>query len=511
MDGSFPHRGLLALFLTVSLIAACGREHARVDHDPADDGRVDHAGAAGEAWPDAEACDLLPGDPLRGGTIVLALGEPVRATHAPVPTNDAERTVFANLYETLTVVACDGTLGPGLAESWVRLDDGMRWRLHLRPGAVFWDGSSVTAVDVVMAWSRDEALARATGRPCPGMWLASGSRGLAVMDAQTLEVRLAEPQDDLPRLLAHPALAVAVRREGWHWPLGSGPCRLAADTERPLPDLVCRPNLHHPRSPGWQQFIFRIRPDGDPRDRLDSGVDLAVIRDHRAAAYYAEIDGVQSTPLPWDRIYVLLVPPDRDLAGRAAALSTRQAVTPAESRPWDQFCFHGCGRATCPQLHGPTVGIVTPPRDPDPALTALEIRRLVHPAHDPDARALAERIVAFADTPLELQSADGPELAAALQHGSAGAYVVRLEACYPTACLTTAALVARADWLQRDIAEMSDARAAGGRLQAWQRAIPLVQTRPRLIWHSRLAGLALTHDGALLVAGLGRTAPEATP
>ena len=167
----------------------------------------------------------MPGEPDRGGSLVLALGQAVDAARAPVPVNDAERTVFANLYETLTVVRCTGELGGGLADSWERHDDGRRWRLRIRDGAVFWDGTPVSAADVVAAWSRNEALARATGRPCPGLWIASGSRGPAVLDARTLEIRLAEPQDDLPRLLAHPALAVAVRAS-----------RLAlARGQRPLP------------------------------------------------------------------------------------------------------------------------------------------------------------------------------------------------------------------------------------------------------------------------------------
>jgi hypothetical protein len=368
----------------------------------------------------------------------------------------------------------------------------------------------VTASAVVAAWSRNEGLARATGRPCPGLWLASGRQGLAALDARHLEIRLAEPQDDLPRLLAHPSLAVAAARSGWHWPVGSGPCRLAADTERPLPDLVCRPNLHHPRAPRWQEFVFRLRPGGDPRDLLDAGVDLAVIRDRRAADYYAELDGVEGVALPWDRLHVLLVPPASALDAGAVAAAASQAVTPAESRPWDRLDFHGCAAGACPQLHGPTVGVTTPPRDPDPALLAVESSRFYHADGDPDARALAERAAAFAGVSVDLHEAGPEELARVLQNGEAAAFVVTLDACYATACLTLAALAARADWLQQELDEDLDACAAARALQARGRAIPLVQTRARMVWRAPLAGLALAHDGALLVAGLGRPpAPEA--
>jgi len=509
MDTSRHHLGFAvasALVLACCVLGACGGSQPPVSDDPAGAGAASH-----ETWPDAAACDLLPGQAARGGELVLALGEAVTPSHAPVPTNDAERTVFANLYETLTRVTCTGRLMPGLAESWVRHDGGRRWRLRLRTGAVFWDGTPVTSVEVAAAWNRNEDLARATGRPCPGLWLATGSHGLAVIDGRTLEIRLAEPQDQLPRLLAHPALAVAIRRDGWLWPVGSGPCRLAADTDLPLPDLVCRPNLHHPEAPAWDQFSFRILAGSDPRDLLPSGVDLAVIRDRHAAAYYDEIDGVDSAPLPWDRIYILLTPPGASLNGHAAARAISDAACPAESRPWTDLDFHGCRGTACPQLHGPTVGVVAPLLDPDPAVTVLDSRRLYHPADDPDARTLAERVAAFAPDDLDLRPADDASLSLALQQGDAAGYVVRLEACYPTACHTVAALLARADWLQSGAAELADACSAASELTDNDWAIPLIQTRARLVWRSPVVGLRLTHDGALLVAGLGPARLEATP
>ena len=87
------------------------------------------------------------------------------------------------------------------------------------------------------------------------------------------------------------------------------------DTDLPLPDLVCRPNLHHPARPVWTSLRFRCLPDRDPRELLGPDADLAVIRDRRAAAYYAQVAGVRSAPLPWDRLFVLLEPPGRVAGG----------------------------------------------------------------------------------------------------------------------------------------------------------------------------------------------------
>jgi len=500
------HLRLAALLPLLVLTACGGGDQPSVETDPSTIESLDGKGR----W-DADGCTPLPLGPTRaGGDLVLALGEAVDPAHAPVPVTAAERTVFANCYETLTRVTCEGVVQPGLAEQWERLDDGRRWRLTLREGAVFWDGTPVTSRNVVQSWSRNGNLALATGLPGPDLWLAPGGRGLVVQSARILEIHLGEPQDDLPSLLAHPALAIATLRQGWLWPVGSGPCRLAADTTQPIPDLVCRPNLHHPEYPTWASLTFRILPGADDRDLLNDA-DLAVIRNRHAAAYYQEIEGVQSGPLPFDRLYVLLVPPRSGLDTKAAFQANHGTVTPAESRDTRSLDFHGCRPLSCPQLHGPTLGLSSPLLDPDPALNALVERRLVFAANDPDALALAERVDAFLEANLELHAAKGLDLGRDLLNGRAAAYVVKLEAQYPTACLTMASLLARADWLQQRVSQEIDACAASKELARDGLVVPLVQTRQRLVWRGPLVGLRLAHDGALLVDGLGPAKEEITP
>ncbi len=499
---------LMAVAAALLAVAACDGPPAPGTDPVAGDRR-----GGGGRW-SAESCAPMPGAVRRGGDLVLAVAGAVIPAHAPVPRGDAERVVFANLYETLTRVTCTGETVAGLARRWERQDAGRRWLLHLRPGAVFWDGTPVTATAVIAAWQRNSGLADDTGRPCPGLWLATRG-GLRARSATVLEVTLAEAQDRLPRLLAHPALAVATERDGWTWPVGSGPCRLAADTEPPLPDLWCRPNLHHPDAPAWRSFRFRILPGADARDLLAADVDLAVIRDRRAAAFHAERPGVQSAPLPWDRLYVLLLPPESPVAPTAAAAlaadPTVAGAGVAEHAPWDQLVFHGCQPGSCPQLAGPTMGLAGPPLDPDPARQAIAAGQLVHDADDPDARALAERAAAFLAPPLRVAGAHGLGLARAVQAGHAGAYVVAVDACYPDACLTVAALLARADWLQAGADGLDDpcAVAASLRIDGW--AVPLTRSRARLVWTGPLAGLTLTHDGVPLVAGLGPAAAPELP
>src|SRR5262245_30841033 len=104
----------------------------------------------------ADECALTaaPGEPVA----TVGLHQRIDASHAPHPSNDSERLVFRQLYETLVSVDCMGRARPGLASSW-RLDgnsnggsDGRMWIVTLRPDARFSDGSPVTAADVRAAW-----------------------------------------------------------------------------------------------------------------------------------------------------------------------------------------------------------------------------------------------------------------------------------------------------------------------------------------------------------------------
>src|SRR5690348_13149674 len=131
---------------------------------------------------------------------MLAVTERIDPAHAPLPRNDAERLVFAQLYETLLRLDCQGRTLPGVARSWSQ--DGDRWTFTLREDARFWDGAPITALDVIAAWrSRDSSLARAA----------------TAADNHTLSVRRRSegggPEIPL-QLFADPALAITKRAPG---------------------------------------------------------------------------------------------------------------------------------------------------------------------------------------------------------------------------------------------------------------------------------------------------------
>lgn len=343
-------------------------------------------GVAPGAAAAGNACALLGAPEPTRDTLALGLAEPVDPAHAPVPTNRAERLLFAQLYEPLVRLDCTGALRPALAESWQSDDGGASWVFTLRPDARFADGSPVTAADVVQSWR---------GRPEIAGASALGDRRVAV----TLLV----PAPDGPAALARPEYAVAKLRPG-AWPLGTGPYQLDGDARLAT---GARPAL-----------LVRRAAGSDPRDLLDSGADLLVTDNPTALAYARQRSELTVVPLPWDRHYLLAVPAagpetaplspgeQAALARDAVRVEARPAERPSCDRP-------GSGQSAAGEL------------------AARSARaRIVYPRGDSVARDLAARLVALGRTGPGGRAVGlgPPELDAALRAGRDAAVVALLGA-----------------------------------------------------------------------------------
>ncbi len=71
------------------------------------------------------------------------------------------------LFEGLLANAEDGTVQPGMAESYTVSEDCMTYTFTLRPGLTWSDGSPLTANDFVYSWQRvADALTAAPWRHC---------------------------------------------------------------------------------------------------------------------------------------------------------------------------------------------------------------------------------------------------------------------------------------------------------------------------------------------------------
>ena len=386
----------------------------------------------------ATACLLAGGSTTRPPLVTVALTDSVDPTRAPVPRNDAERLVFAHLYETLVRFDCEGRALPALAESWTSSDGGRRWTFTLRSGAQFWDGAPVIARDIVVG---------------------KGGTGytLTPIDARSVGVWLARASDAVPAFLGDPALAVTKPAPGGDWPIGTG--RYWVTGANITPQEI------RAHSSAGDTLVFRQASGKDPRDLLDAGVDVLVTRDPAVLEYAATQPAFAVVELPWDRIYVFAAVerPTIRLDG------LEQAVRSAARRPrgggggggfwWEQL--QTCGPA---------------PVAAPPAASPAAPRRIAYERGDPAARDLAARIAALGGgTAGGLAPAD---FANALKGGTAAGYVLALPRAVPEPC-----------------------RAARDLLPPWPASVaPLVETRARAVVRRGVSRWVMDGDGTVHLA-----------
>jgi Bacterial extracellular solute-binding proteins, family 5 Middle len=435
---------------------------------------------AAEADPDECAVIAPAGEPVT----TVALGDRIDPSNAPRPSNESERLLFRQLYETLVRADCRGRAAPGLAASW-RLDaDGRTWIVTLRDAAQFSDGTPVTAAAVRASWlgdGRGDALHPHVNRLVESI--------VPVADG-TLAIRLHSQRVDVPLALAHPDLAVAKVIADRQWPLGTRAARIAPGAGA-VPSIASAAiTLTRDNLPAIRFLVAR----GDARDLLDHGVDLLLTRDPAALDYAATLPQFESVALAWQRTYVLLTPgrsravaflPEdarQVLAGDAVRGEARGAQGPFWWQTWA-----ACGIAAVP-----------PSGDQPPPIS-----RIVYDASDTVARDLAERFVGLArapgvgaDTVLDAILPDRPRrtfqramgltgaaLTATQRQGADAGYIVFLDTRPPDPCRDLRALLEKVPWLDPET------------------IVPLVEARMQAIVRRGIAGVTAEWDGGLLIAG----------
>jgi hypothetical protein len=211
---------------------------------------------------------------------------------------------------------------------------------------------------------------------------------------------------------------------------------------------------------------FHLVENGDPRDALDRGIDLAVTRDPAIVEYVAGRPEFEIFPLPWSMTYVLLQPSGAQtlrVAGDSVRRSLAQDAVHAEARPaeppfwWDSL-------SACAAVA-------------DSGERYLTASRIVYSRDDEVAQGLAERLVALAGTGSSLRAAalDPAELAAALRDQTERAFVIAMQ--------------------RESLAPCHDASAwpSGASIQ------PLIDTRARAIVRRGSPALTVDWDGTVRV------------
>ena len=101
-----------------------------------------------------------------------------------------DQVLYSNIFEGLTRFGPDGSVGPGLAESWEISDDGTTYTFNLRPGVKFHDGTDLEATDVVFSLDR----ARAEDSQNAQKALFAGIKSVEATGPTTVVVTLNAPQ-----------------------------------------------------------------------------------------------------------------------------------------------------------------------------------------------------------------------------------------------------------------------------------------------------------------------------
>jgi hypothetical protein len=324
---------------------------------------------------------------------------------------------------------CEGHPGSGLANRWSADTSARFWTLELAPppSAAPEDRVRWTAAALAATWRSDPDASLALR--------AAGVQSVLPLDDRRLVVEFAAPERELPPVFAARALGVAT---------------------------------------GGPTLVEDQPPSSDLRDAIDHGPDLVQTDDPDLLDYASRRPGLSRVALPWNRVYLLLLPAGgpglgaavpADTAGFRAALARN--VVRTEARPADGSAWPDSA-ARC---------------SPAPAARPSSSSAIVYPAAAATARALAERLVALAGPAgLAVRGLEPDSLSAVLRRGDARAFVLSGPRATPGPCAESSAWPAGA------------------------RAVPLIETRPHAIVRRGAPPLAVEWDGAVRVAEPGDTA-----
>lgn len=193
-------------------------------------------------------------------TVGFSVQGPATLDPAKAPQNYAWFEELA--YEPLIVQQPDGSLAPGLAQSWSYTGTGnTTFVMHLRPGVKFSDGSRLTAQNVVQHL---QYVAHSPGQMSP--FLAGDT--FTATGPLTVTIKAAKPNPDFPRMLTQDdVIGDVISERGLHSPsllgtrtFGAGPYLLDSAqtvsgdhyTYVPNPNYYDKPAVH------WKKVVIKV-------------------------------------------------------------------------------------------------------------------------------------------------------------------------------------------------------------------------------------------------------------
>jgi len=179
------------------------------------------------------------------------------------------------IHDTLVVLDYDGTIKPGLAESWEVSPDGLIYRFHLRRGVRFHSGKPLTAADVKYSLERWKTTPKS-----PTAYNIDQVTAVEAPDEYTVVLRLSQPfvllLDNLTSGWASILNREAVERLGPNYGVsgaeGTGPFKFVEWTRNQRlvlernPDYNWGAAIFSNRGPAYVDRVeFRIIPEEGTR------------------------------------------------------------------------------------------------------------------------------------------------------------------------------------------------------------------------------------------------------
>ena len=173
--------------------------------------------------------------------------------------------------ETLVMVEPDGKLVGGIAESWTVADDGLTWRFKIRSGAVFHDGTPVTA----------EAAAASLRRSLAGESMQQIPVDQLTVEGDTLVLKTKTPFSHLPAVLVDYA-SVILAPASWGADgkvsrvIATGPFRITSIDGKTVIELE-RFDRYWGEKPKVARARYTAIPNGDTRTNVAIAGDQDII------------------------------------------------------------------------------------------------------------------------------------------------------------------------------------------------------------------------------------------
>lgn len=277
---------ILAAFVVVGLVTACGAAPNR----PTGPGQAIAAVDPFGGDPGTE------GEPQRGDTLLVGMTSEITSFDPTVFSNNVAATA---VYDSLMKLGPDGEVHPQLAQSMESSDNGRTWRLTLRPGVKFQDGTDLDANAVLVNVQRHIDTVSS-----PAHAQTERIQSMSVHDPLTVDFTLTEPMGEFPTVFAlaftqgtlgmivSPAALQKYGRDIGRHPVGAGPFTFVEWIPDSRVTFVRNENYWQSGLPYLDGIEFRPLPDTDSRFASIQNGDVDVV----SAGYHDELSRALADP-----------------------------------------------------------------------------------------------------------------------------------------------------------------------------------------------------------------------